>query len=78
MWDECGEYVAYEYFSKKYFRVNKATKVTVTLVRDGCAVWSLYPVKKDESGEYAFIGDSSKYVPIASKKKTRVYLSELL
>ena len=72
-----SEYMAYEYFSKTFTRVNKETSVPVTLVRDGCAVWSLYPIMNDGDGEYIMLGDLSKYVPIASKKKVRTKLSEL-
>ncbi len=77
MWALCDEYVAYEYFSKKFTRINKNSVEAVKLDRDGCAVWSLYPVRKDEDGEYIMLGDTSKYVPIASKKKTKVKLCEL-
>jgi len=77
MWEDNTEYIAYEYFSKKFTRVNKDTAISVTLERDGCAVWSLYPISSDENGEYAMVGDTAKYVPIASKKKKKVYISEL-
>jgi len=77
MWNAECEYMSYEYFTKKFTRVNKNTSVSVTLERDGCAVWSLYPIKNDANGEYIMLGDVSKYVPIASKKKVKTYLNNL-
>lgn len=68
--DRC-EYVAYEYFSKTYTRVNAFEDTEITLPRDGVAVWSLYPIEIDEDEvEYVTLGSPDKYVPIA--QKTRV------
>lgn len=72
------DYIAYEYFSKKFTRVNCYQDEEVTLPRDGVAVWSIYPVKKDGDTEYIELGDTSKYVPIASRHKVKTKVSDLL
>ena len=64
-----GEYMAYEYFSGATARVNRETKLPVTLTGDGVAVFSVYPVKQDGDGEYARMGEKTKYVPIAGELK---------
>ena len=74
---ECG-YLAYEYLSKTWSRVNAYEDIIVTLGRDGVAVWSLYPIEETEDGEFVTVGDTSKYVPIASRHKTRVSVTSLL
>lgn len=74
---DCG-YLAYEYFSRTWSRVNAYEDITVTLGRDGVAVWSLYPIEETDEGEFVTVGDTSKYVPIASRHKTRVSAASLL
>jgi len=81
---ETCEYIAYEYFSKTYTRVNAYEDTKVTLERDGVAVWSLYPIQVDddetlpeEEAEYVLIGSAEKYVPIAQRRLTRVTVSAL-
>lgn len=75
--EEC-EYIAYEYFSKTYTRVNAFEDTAVTLPRDGVAVWSLYPIEVDEDEiEYVTLGSPDKYVPIAQKMRTRVTVESL-
>ena len=75
--EEC-EYVAYEYFSKAYTRVNAYEDTEVTLPRDGVAVWSLYPIEVGEDGgEYVTVGAEEKYVPIAQKRRKRVTVESL-
>lgn len=66
-----GDYIAYEYFTKTYTRVNKDTKLTLKTGKDDVSVWSLYPVRKDEKGEYIEEGESCRYVGIASRVKVR-------
>jgi len=72
------DYIAYEYFTKKFTRVNFFRDETVTLPRDGAAVYSLYEVKKDGDGEYIELGDTAKYVPIASRHKVKTPVCALL
>ena len=75
--EEC-EYIAYEYFSKTYTRVNAYEDTEVGLPRDGVAVWSLYPITVDENGEeFVSVGAEDKYVPIASRNKRCVKVSAL-
>ena len=75
--EEC-EYIAYEYFSKTYTRVNAFEDTEITLPRDGVAVWSLYPIEVDEDEvEYVRIGSPDKYVPIAQENRTRITVSSL-
>ena len=74
------EYVAYEYFTKTYQRVNYTTDFLLTLPMDGVAVWSLYPIRTedgDDEKEYIEMGSTECYVPIAAKDKKKVALSEL-
>lgn len=72
------EYIAYEYFEKKFSRISVLHSIEVSLPRDGVAVYSVYPVKSDENGEFIMLGNTDKYVPIASKNKKKVYLNEIL
>ena len=76
--DANAEYVAYEYFSKKFYRLTAKDSVDISLAPDDTAVFSIYPVKSDADGEYVMIGRCDKYVPIADKNKTRRALSEIL
>ena len=76
------EYVAYEYFSKKFTRICSFEDETLTLPKDGVAVWSIYPVirpdEDSDEGAYIELGDVTKYVPIASDKKVKTLVSEIL
>lgn len=72
-----GDYIAYEYFTKKFTRVNWCQDEELTLPADGVAVYALYPVKKDGEAEYIELGDTAKYVPIAAKDKVKTLISEL-
>ena len=74
--DDC-EYVAYEYFTKKYARIKKTDAIDFTLGANGVAAFSIYPVKTDENGDYIMMGSTEKYIPIASKNKTRVSLGDI-
>ncbi len=74
---EC-EYVAYEYFSKKYYRLNTSYEIPVTLKPDDQAVFSIYPIHSDENGEYVMLGNTEKYVPIASNNKVKTAVSDIL
>lgn len=69
-----GTYLAYEYFSHSESLVNAGTRIPVSLEAGGAAVWSLYPVRSDENGRYAMVGDRSRYVGIACPGKERVDL----
>lgn len=76
--DKAG-YVAYEYFTKTFIRVSCYEDIDVTLPRDGVAVWSIYPILRDgdDEEEYILLGDTEKYVPIASEYKVKKLVSEL-
>ncbi len=79
--DRNTEYIAYEYFTKKFTRVSFFEDTELTLGRDGAAVWSIYPIKKpvadSDEGAYILLGDTTKYVPIASEHKTLTMLADL-
>lgn len=62
-----GDYIAYEYFSGTMTRVNVETRLPVTLDADGVAVYSVYPIKRDDEGESILMGEKNKYAPIAGK-----------
>lgn len=72
-------YIAYEYFSGTYQKLGADRKRTVTLEKDGVAVWSIYPVLQPEDPDSAYIlrGDPACYVPIASAHKRKVLLADL-
>lgn len=76
------EYIAYEYFTKKFTRICFFEDTAVTLPKDDVAVWSIYPVEHpvedSDEGAYIMLGDVSKYVPIASKFKKKVLIPEIL
>ena len=42
-------------------------------------MWSIYPILRDgdEEEEYILLGDTEKYVPIASEYKVKKLVSEL-
>ncbi|MBR5632803.1 MAG: alpha-galactosidase [Clostridia bacterium] len=75
--DKGAEYVAYEYFSKKFYRLSAKDGVDISLAPDDTAVFSIYPVQSDADGEYVMTGNCDKYVPIADKNKTRRNLAEI-
>ncbi len=76
--DADTEYVAYEYFSKKFTRICSFSETELTLPKDGVAVWSIYPVRGEENDAYIELGDCSKYVPIAGTKTAKRLVSELV
>lgn len=72
---ECRrEYLAYEYFSKKWMLLGSASELTLSLPKDGVAAYSFYPV---ENGK-AFVGDTSRYVGIGCRKPKEVDVATLL
>jgi len=80
--DRNRTYVAYEYFSGKYQLVHFAEEIELSLPKDGCAVWSLYPVvcpdPDSDEGAYILLGNTEKYVPIASPNKVKTLLKDIL
>jgi len=73
-----GRYVAYEYFTKKYSFFSSKESLSASLVPDGHAVWSIYEILSDDEGEYILEGSHDKYVPIASRNKTKKYVRDIL
>ena len=76
--DADKEYIAYEYFTKKFTRVNKDTVIDASLDVAGVLSYSLYPIMNGDDGEYIVLGDCDRYVGIATKEKKTVYVSELV
>ena len=76
------EYVAYEFFSKKFTRICSFEDVQLTLPKDGVAVWSIYPVTYPDpdspDNAYINLGDTNKYVPIASTHKRKTLVCDIL
>jgi len=72
------EYVAYEYFTKKYTRITKDSEETVALAVGDVHAYSIYPICTDESGEYINLGDTTRYIGIGARETKRVYLSEIM
>lgn len=67
------EYVAYGYFSKKFYRLTKDTKIEITLKPDQCEIFNFYPVKDGK----ILLGDTSKYISGASSVKTETAVDAL-
>ena len=76
--DADKEYIAYEYFTKKFTRVNKDTVINAKLDVAGVLSYSLYPIASDENGEYIILGDCDRYVGIASKEKKTVLVKDVI
>ena len=72
------EYVAYEFFTKEYKRIDKNTTLTFLMDYDSTRVWSIYPIQNEDGEEVIYMGSTQKYAPIASKNKTRVLVSDIL
>lgn len=71
---EDGEYIAYGYFSKKFYKVNKDTEIKISLEKDACEIFNFYPVKNGK----VYLGDLTKYISGASSEKTETSISALL
>ncbi len=69
------EYVAYEYFTKKYTRITADSEETVTLAPGDVRAYSIYPII---DGEYIMLGDNSRYVGIGARETKKTLLSAIL
>lgn len=76
--DASRDYVAYEYFTKKFSLVNAETVETVTLELDGVMAYSLYPVMGEGDEAYIELGECERYFGIASAEKTRVLVKDIV
>lgn len=72
------DYVAYEYFTKKFSVVNSDTVETVTVELNGVMAYSLYPVMGDGDEAYIELGECDRYFGIASAEKTKVLVRDLV
>ncbi len=72
-----GDFIAYEFFTGKYYRVSRNTVLPVTLPADGTAVFSVYPILMKEGEQVIRIGNTQKYVSIGSSVKMTVPVSSL-
>ena len=71
---EDGEYIAYGYFSKKFHKVSKDTKIEIELEKEACEIYNFYPVKNGKVS----LGDLTKYISGASTSKTEKDINELI
>lgn len=76
--DRKREYVAYNYFTKSAEKLGADDVREVTLEPDETGLYNIYPVFSDEGGEYIMLGNMEKYAAVASRVKTKTYLSDLL
>ncbi len=76
--DADAAYVAYEFFSKTFSKVRVGDKLEATLDVDKIALYNFFKVLSDEQGEYIMLGNTDKYVSIATREKTKTYISEIL
>lgn len=72
------DYVAYEYFTKTYARVNTNTELTLTISSDDVRSYSIYPILKDDGGEYIDLGETTRYIGVGSRVKNKVYLKDII
>jgi len=68
------EYIAYGYFSKKFYRLNKDTEIEITLNPEQCEIFNFYPVKDGK----ILLGDTTKYISGASSEKVETDINELI
>ena len=71
---EGNDYIAYGYFSKKFYKVIKDTKIEIELSKESCEIFNFYPIKDGK----VLLGDLTKYVSGASTIKTETNVNELI
>ncbi len=69
------EYVAYEYFTKKFTRITSDIEETVTLSAGDVRAYSIYPII---DGEYIMLGDNTRYIGIGAREPKKVKLSDIM
>ncbi len=72
------EYIAYEYFTKKYSKISASTTESLTLTNDDVRCYSLYPIIKENNEEYILMGATDHYTGIASTEKTKILVKDIL
>ena len=70
---DSDQYIAYGYFSKKFYKADKDTKIEVNLEKNACEIFNFYPVKDGK----VYRGDLTKYISGASSKKAETAITEL-
>lgn len=79
---EENDYIAYEYFTKSFTRVNFASDVTLWLAAGEVRCYSLYPITypdpTTDEGAYIMLGDTSRYVSIGSREKKQTQIDTLV
>lgn len=75
------EYIAYEYFTGKYYRVNFSSELPLTLEVNGVLCFSIYPIThpddSTEQGTYILMGDTSKYVPVGMSVQVKRMVGDI-
>lgn len=72
--DTSKEYVAYEYFTKKFINVDFENGVELDTSSDFVACYSIYPVKEEDGKKYIELGDTDRYVSINTPVKNKYYI----
>ncbi|MBO5649181.1 MAG: alpha-galactosidase [Clostridia bacterium] len=79
------EYIAYEYFTKTFSRVNFAEELSLSMGADETLCYSLYPILRDtvdendpDANAYILLGELDRYTGIASREKKKVFIRDLL
>lgn len=67
------EYIAFSYFSHKFYRVSRDTVLHCTLGYEDAETFCFYPIQDGK----IMIGDISKYISAASAEKTAVSVNSL-
>ena len=73
-----GEYIAYEYFTKTFSAVNRASRITLAMPAEDVRCWSLYPVQEEIDEKYILFGDPGRYTGIGVPDKRKILLDEIL
>ena len=72
------QYVAYEYFTKKFSLVTADSEETVTMNKGEVKAYSLYPVTGEGDEAYIELGECDRYFGIASAEKNKVLVNEII
>ena len=56
------DYIAYEYFSRRFTRVGRDTVIPVSVDHDETMVFTFFPIRRKDGEEYVTLGDLTKYV----------------
>ena len=71
-------YVAYEYFTKKFTLVNAESTETLTMANGEVKAYSIYPVEGEGDDAYIMLGDCGRYFGIATPGKVKTLVRDIV